>query len=127
VSLDRDRDAERTLDWNGVDAELQLLEQQTVAVVIDGSGRSRVSVIGLLRRIELPFDRCLGFAVAQAVVTLDEDDLVHAQMRTLRDGHFVITLQLRGIGAVLLGDLDLLTGDYEENPFPDDPRRDRDG
>src|ERR687893_118030 len=39
-------------------------------------------------------------------------------MRALGDGHCVITLQLRGAGAVLVGDLDLLTVDYEENPFP---------
>jgi hypothetical protein len=39
----------------------------------------------------------------------------------------VITLQLRGAGAVLVGDLDLLTSNYEESAFPDDPRRDGDG
>ena len=95
-----------------------------MALVTEGSGQSRVSVVGPLHRIGLSGDRCLGFAVAQAVVTLYEVDLVHARLRTLGDGHFVVTLQLRGAGALLIGDHDLLSVDYEENELPDDPRGD---
>jgi hypothetical protein len=51
--------------------------------------------------------------------TLDEDDVVHARLRTLGDGHYILTVQL-GTGALLVGDPDVLAQDYEENPFPED-------
>ena len=127
VSLDRNRYAERALDWGGVEATLQSLERETVALVTGESERSRVSVVGALRRIEHPFRGCLRLAVAEAVVTLYADDVVHAQLQTLGDGHFVITLKLRGASALLIGDPDLLTVDYEENPFPDEVSRDSGG
>lgn len=120
MSIDRDRYEDRPLDWSGVITTLQSLEGETITLATEGSGDSSISVTGPLRLIDLRFPRCVGFAIAQAVVTLYAEDLAQARLRTLGDGHFIVHLQL-GQGTLLLGDPDLLTVDYQENPFPDDP------
>ena len=111
MSTDADGYAERTLTWSGINATLWALEGETVTLRTAGSGDSRVSVAGALRLVELPLPRCLRFAVAQAVVTLYEADLVVARLRTLDDGHFTVSLHWAAV-PWLISDRDLLAVDY---------------